>query len=68
VRVLMATIDAEISEESMSLAIDDIVYVAVGKDVGESKSTLLWALQNFSIKKVCLVHVHQPAKMIPLSK
>ncbi|XP_024451885.1 U-box domain-containing protein 33 isoform X7 [Populus trichocarpa] len=62
----MATIDAEISEESMSLAIDDIVYVAVGKDVGESKSTLLWALQNFSIKKVCLVHVHQPAKMIPL--
>uniref|UniRef100_A0A6M2EAZ4 RING-type E3 ubiquitin transferase n=1 Tax=Populus davidiana TaxID=266767 RepID=A0A6M2EAZ4_9ROSI len=58
--------DAEISEESMSLADDDTVYVAVGKDVGESKSTLLWALQNFSIKKACLVHVHQPAKMIPL--
>ncbi|KAF9687830.1 hypothetical protein SADUNF_Sadunf02G0133900 [Salix dunnii] len=38
----------------------------VGKDVGESKSTLLWALQNFSMKKVCLVHVHQPAKMIHL--
>jgi hypothetical protein len=64
----MATMDAEISEESMSLAIDDVLYVAVGKDVGESKSTVLWALQNFSIKKVCLIHVHQPAKMIPLSK
>ncbi|KAG5251566.1 hypothetical protein OIU76_007779 [Salix suchowensis] len=62
----METVDDEISEESTSLAIDDTVYVAVGKDVGESKSTLLWAIQNFSMKKVCLVHVHQPAKMIPL--
>lgn len=64
----MKTVDDEISEESTSLAIDDTVYVAVGKDVGESKSTLLWAIQNFSMKKVCLVHVHQPAKIIPLSK
>ena len=47
---------------------DDTVYVAVGKDVAESKLTLLWALENFPSQKICLLHVHQPAKFIPMSK
>ncbi|KAF8028789.1 hypothetical protein BT93_E1444 [Corymbia citriodora subsp. variegata] len=35
------------------------VYVAVGSDVQESKSTLLWALQNFG-GDFRILHVHQP--------
>ncbi|TQE00512.1 hypothetical protein C1H46_013868 [Malus baccata] len=46
--------------------IEDMIYVAVGKDVKESKSTLVWAVHNSGGKKICLVHVHQPAQMIPL--
>ncbi|KAM1707581.1 hypothetical protein ACFX13_000721 [Malus domestica] len=47
--------------------IEDMIYVAVGKDVKESKSTLEWAVHNSGGEKICLVHVHQPAQMIPLS-
>lgn len=66
----MATWDAEIREESVPEVMDDsdTVYVAVGKDVEESKLTLTWALQNFPRNKICILHVHQPSKMIPLSK
>jgi len=39
----MTTSDAETTEESMSLVIDDTVHVAVGKDVGESRLPLKWA-------------------------
>ncbi|EEF31858.1 receptor protein kinase, putative [Ricinus communis] len=50
----------------MAATNDDTVYVAVGKDVAESKLTLSWVLENFHSKKVCVLHVHQPAKSIPL--
>ncbi|VVA89624.1 unnamed protein product [Arabis nemorensis] len=46
---------------------DDPVYVAVSKDVGESESTLLWALTNFPRKKLFLLHVHQQTPMNPIS-
>jgi hypothetical protein len=49
-------------------AIDDMIYVAVGKDVKECKSILLWALQNSGGKRICILHVHQPAQFIPFSK
>ncbi|XP_056173679.1 U-box domain-containing protein 33-like isoform X1 [Syzygium oleosum] len=39
--------------------VNDRVYVAVGSDVQESKSTLLWALQNFG-GHFRILHVHQP--------
>ena len=58
----------EIVEEPIARVVEDIVYVAVGKDVKESKSTLVWALQNSGGKKICIVHVHVPAQMIPLCK
>ncbi|XP_041028646.1 U-box domain-containing protein 33-like [Juglans microcarpa x Juglans regia] len=50
----------------MAPMIDDIIYVAVSNNVKESKPTLLWTLQNSGGKKVCIIHVHQPAQMIPL--
>ncbi|VVA89623.1 unnamed protein product [Arabis nemorensis] len=39
---------------------NDTIYVAVNQDVRESKSTLLWTLRNFHVKKLCLLHVHIP--------
>ncbi|KFK42517.1 hypothetical protein AALP_AA1G004700 [Arabis alpina] len=51
----------------MAEALNDHVYVAVSKDVGESKSTLLWALRTLRLKKLFLLHVHQPTPMNPTS-
>ncbi|KAK9068311.1 hypothetical protein SSX86_012422 [Deinandra increscens subsp. villosa] len=42
------------------------VYVAVGKIMKESKSTLLWALHNSGGRQICILHVHQPAEKIPI--
>ena len=42
------------------------IFVAVGKDVKESKSTLIWALQNSRGKIICIILVHVPAQMIPM--
>jgi hypothetical protein len=55
----------------MATVIDDVdvVYVAVGKDVKEyKKPILLWALQNSGGRRICILHVHQPAQFIPFSK
>ncbi|XP_074272999.1 U-box domain-containing protein 33-like [Silene latifolia] len=46
--------------------VDDKIFVAVGKEVKQSKSTLTWALHNSKGKKICIVYVHVPAKMIPM--
>lgn len=43
---------------------NDRVYVAVGKDVEQSKSTLLWALDNFD-GDFRILHVHQPERIDP---
>lgn len=55
-------------EEPVARVIEDKIYVAVGRSVKESKSILVWALQNSGGKRICIIHVHQPAQMIPLSK
>ncbi|CAH8361448.1 unnamed protein product [Eruca vesicaria subsp. sativa] len=57
---------SSVTEEPVSRLIDEKIFVAVCKDVGKSKSTLIWALQNTGGKKICLVHVHQPSQMIPV--
>ncbi|KAI3432068.1 uncharacterized protein J3R85_007443 [Psidium guajava] len=40
----------------------DTVFVAVGRNVEKCKTTLHWAARNFSGKRICLLHVHQPTK------
>lgn len=45
-----------------------MLSVALGENVKENRSILLWALQNSGGKKICIIHVHQPAQMIPFSK
>lgn len=45
---------------------EEKIYVAVGKEVKEYKSTVVWASRNAGGKKLCILHVHQPAQMIPM--
>ena len=58
----------EIVVEPVARVIQDMIYVTVGTSLKESKSNLIWTLQNSGGKRVCIVHVHQPAQMIPMSK
>jgi len=57
----------EIEEEPVARIIHNI-HVAVGKDVKEGKSIVEWACKHSGGNKVCIIHVHQPAQKIPLSK
>ncbi|XP_021281280.1 U-box domain-containing protein 33 isoform X2 [Herrania umbratica] len=57
----------EITEEPVARVIEEKIYVAVGKDVERNKSVLFWALQNSGGKRICILHVHEKAKMIPLT-
>lgn len=58
----------EIVVGPVALVIQDMIYVTVGTSVKESKANLTWALQNSGGKRICIIHVHQPAQMIPMSK
>ena len=40
--------------------VENTIFVAVGKSVEKSKTALFWAVKNFSGKRVCVLHVHQP--------
>ncbi|XP_010053711.2 U-box domain-containing protein 33 [Eucalyptus grandis] len=44
--------------------VNDRVYVAVGRDVQESRSTLSWAMNNFD-GHFRIIHVHQPQQLNP---
>lgn len=56
-----------VSEPSPSM-VNDTLYVAVAKDVKDSKLNLIWAIQNSGGRRICILHVHVPAPMIPMSK
>uniref|UniRef100_A0A7N2LDG4 RING-type E3 ubiquitin transferase n=1 Tax=Quercus lobata TaxID=97700 RepID=A0A7N2LDG4_QUELO len=52
-------------EASEVFFFEDTIYVALGTDVRECKSILLWAVQNSGGKNICILHVHQPPQLIP---
>ncbi|XP_048140999.1 U-box domain-containing protein 33-like isoform X2 [Rhodamnia argentea] len=55
----------EVSDgQSPAEEVNNRVYVAVGRDVRESKSTLSWALENFG-GDFRIIHVHQPRQLNP---
>ncbi|KAI3701215.1 hypothetical protein L2E82_45864 [Cichorium intybus] len=54
----------EIVEETPPREIEDKIYVAVGKELKDSQSILLWAIRNSEGKQICILHVHQPAEKI----
>lgn len=45
---------------------EDTLFVALGKDVKESETVLMWALHNSRGKKICILHIHQPAQKISM--
>ncbi|KAH6817924.1 U-box domain-containing protein kinase family protein [Perilla frutescens var. frutescens] len=45
---------------------EEMMCVALGKDVKESETTLMWALHNSRGMKICILHVHHPAQKIPM--
>lgn len=45
---------------------DDMIYVAVGKDLKESEPALKWALHKSGESRICILHVHTPAQKIPM--
>ncbi|KAJ4974585.1 hypothetical protein NE237_007759 [Protea cynaroides] len=47
---------------------EEKIFVAVGIVFEESSSTLLWTLKNFRRKNTCIIHVHQPAQEIRVSR
>ncbi|KAF3782461.1 U-box domain-containing protein 32 [Nymphaea thermarum] len=55
----------EVENDSAAAAAAEVVYVAVGKDVKESKRNLLWSLETFGGAKFAILHVHQPSQMVP---
>ncbi|KAI8028249.1 U-box domain-containing protein 33 [Camellia lanceoleosa] len=56
-----------VEEPPAQVAAEDKIYVAVGKELKENESTVLWALHNSGGRKICLLHVHEPAQWIPLT-
>ncbi|CAG7866141.1 unnamed protein product [Brassica rapa] len=53
-------------EEEAAAVMEEIIYVAVGRETAKNKSNLTWAIDNSQGNKICIVLVHQPPHMIPL--
>lgn len=47
---------------------EDLVYVAVGNDINECKLNLVYAIKHSGGRRICILHVHEPAKFIPICK
>ncbi|KAH7863520.1 hypothetical protein Vadar_018582 [Vaccinium darrowii] len=45
--------------------VEDMMYVAVGTNIKESKLVVTWALHNSGGRKICILHVHEPDQWIP---
>ncbi|KAH9604110.1 hypothetical protein KSS87_010450 [Heliosperma pusillum] len=43
------------------------IYVAVGKEMEERRSTLKWVLEKARGRNISIIHVHVPAQLIPFS-
>ncbi|KAL5744637.1 hypothetical protein ACOSQ2_027753 [Xanthoceras sorbifolium] len=55
-------------EERCLVEEEETIFVAVGKSVEKSKTTLFWAVQSFSGKKICVLHVHTPEHAVALKE
>ncbi|KAJ9681459.1 hypothetical protein PVL29_020364 [Vitis rotundifolia] len=66
VSAVMSSTGEIVEEPPLALVVEDKIFVAVGKELKESKLNLVWALQNSGGKRISIVHVHQPAQMIPI--
>ena len=46
---------------------EEMIYIAVGKDYNSDKRNLLFVLQRFP-GPIGILHVHSPSKLIPIRK
>ncbi|XP_022140911.1 U-box domain-containing protein 32 isoform X2 [Momordica charantia] len=51
---------AEEIGQQLVFDVEHTIFVAVGTNVDETKTTLIWAVHNFAGKNFCLLHVHPP--------
>ncbi|KAL2478760.1 U-box domain-containing protein 33-like [Forsythia ovata] len=58
--------EVELRSPSPHVDVDNTMFVALGKDVKEGVTVLMWALYNSGGRKICILHIHQPARMIPM--
>ncbi|KAI5421792.1 U-box domain-containing protein 33 isoform X2 [Lathyrus oleraceus] len=63
--IVMATRRQSVKEVK-SNEVGDTIYVAVAKDVKDSKLNVVWAIQNSGGKRICILHVHVPSPKIPM--
>ncbi|XP_057499480.1 U-box domain-containing protein 33-like [Actinidia eriantha] len=63
---MMASRSEIVEEPPPEQVVEDKIYVAVGKDLKESKLTLSWALHTSGGRKLCILYVLEPAQRIPL--
>ncbi|XP_038892792.1 U-box domain-containing protein 32-like isoform X2 [Benincasa hispida] len=52
---------ADVIGQLLQFDVEDTIFVAVGTDVDDAEATLIWAVQNFTGKSFCLLHVHHLA-------
>ncbi|XP_073312563.1 U-box domain-containing protein 33-like [Primulina huaijiensis] len=63
---------SEIAEEVETVAPpsevveEEVLFVALGKDVEEGGAVLTYAVDNCKGMKICILHVHQPAQKMPM--
>ncbi|KAF8108534.1 hypothetical protein N665_0108s0069 [Sinapis alba] len=53
-------------KEASAAVMEEIIYIALGRETAKNKSNLTWAIDNSQGNKICIVLVHQPAHMIPV--
>ncbi|KAL2478759.1 U-box domain-containing protein 33-like [Forsythia ovata] len=58
--------EVELRTPSPHVDVDNTMFVALGKDVKEGETVLMWALHNSGGRKICILHIHQPARMISM--
>ncbi|XP_060218600.1 U-box domain-containing protein 33-like isoform X2 [Lycium barbarum] len=60
-------VDLSVLKEGSTLTpVNDVIYVAVGKELKETEPALTWALNKFGGREICILHVHTPAQKIPI--
>lgn len=57
---------AEVGGE-VELDAGERIFVAVRKNVEKSKKMLLWAVESFVGKRICVLHVHRPTHVLALT-
>lgn len=55
-------------EENREFDSAEAIFVAVGKSAEQSEGALLWAVQNFTGKRICVLHVHRPSRLLAMSE